>query len=113
MTLLLPVGSSGGWLREAFSEALRPAFFPRPDRVPFSGRAPSALPWSGSSSSGSARLGFSGAGDPGFGGYLDRGASNVYLVDLLTGASQRITCRSFVQASQTRTRGASMSTSRM
>jgi hypothetical protein len=36
-------------------------------------------------------LGFASANDPGFRGYLDSGASNIYLVDLLTGASQRIT----------------------
>jgi hypothetical protein len=36
-------------------------------------------------------LGFSGAEDPDFSDYAERGASNLYLVDLLTGQSSRIT----------------------
>ncbi len=36
-------------------------------------------------------LGFSGADDPGFQDYTQLGASNLYLVDLLTGAARRIT----------------------
>jgi hypothetical protein len=36
-------------------------------------------------------LGFDSASDPGFRGYAESGASNIYLVDLLTGESQRIT----------------------
>jgi hypothetical protein len=36
-------------------------------------------------------LGFTGADDPGFAGYAANGASNIYLIDLLTGESQRIT----------------------
>ena len=36
-------------------------------------------------------LGFTGPNDPGFAQYKTKGASNLYLVDLLTGAVQRIT----------------------
>jgi hypothetical protein len=36
-------------------------------------------------------LGFSGASDPGFQAYRDKGASNLYLIDLTTGARTRIT----------------------
>jgi hypothetical protein len=36
-------------------------------------------------------MGFSGPGDPGFAGYAERGASNLYLVDLTSGESRRIT----------------------
>jgi Tol biopolymer transport system component len=36
-------------------------------------------------------LGFTDAGDPGFAPYAEFGSSNIYLVDLLTGASRRIT----------------------
>lgn len=36
-------------------------------------------------------LGFSGPNDPGFADYLTSGSSNLYLVDLTTGTSQRIT----------------------
>jgi hypothetical protein len=36
-------------------------------------------------------LGFDSASAPGFRGYAERGASNIYLVDLLSGESQRIT----------------------
>ncbi len=36
-------------------------------------------------------LGFTGAGDPGFAPYASQGAANVYLLDLLTGLTRRIT----------------------
>jgi len=36
-------------------------------------------------------LGFTGADDPGFAEYASRGASNIYLLDLLTGRSTRVT----------------------
>jgi hypothetical protein len=36
-------------------------------------------------------LGFSGADDPGFAPYLESGASNIYLIDLLSGDSRRVT----------------------
>jgi hypothetical protein len=38
-----------------------------------------------------AELGFASANDPGFRAYAESGASNIYLVDLLSGESQRIT----------------------
>ena len=38
-----------------------------------------------------AELGYGGADDPDFADYAELGASNVYLIDLLTGAAQRIT----------------------
>jgi hypothetical protein len=38
-----------------------------------------------------AELGFASASDPGFQAYAQSGASNIYLVDLLSGEGQRIT----------------------
>jgi len=45
----------------------------------------------GSSDADAIDLGFSGATDPGFAPYASGGASNIYLLDLLTGDRQRIT----------------------
>jgi Tol biopolymer transport system component len=36
-------------------------------------------------------LGFTGADDPGFAEYTTQGASNIYILDLLTGRSTRVT----------------------
>ncbi len=46
---------------------------------------------SGTSAADARELGFTGTTDPGFAEYRTRGAANIYLIDMLTGATTRIT----------------------